>query len=309
MPSFLAGVLAVLAAAIAWGLQLPIAKDAFDIVDPLHLTALRYCIATLCLLPFLIWLEGSQAVSYDGHSRELVSYGIIGTCGSPVLVFIGMSMSRAESAAVIIATQPIMAAFAGWWLTGVRPRAFVVACLAAAFAGVVLVVTRGNLDLLQSPMDVLGSFIVLLGAAAWVVFTMGTRGFHGWSSWRITVMTLIPGAICGLIIAYGTSWTLGTPIPTLSDIHSIAWELAYLSIIGVVLSILAWNFGNRIIGALNATLLLTIMPVTAFAYRAAQGQIPATIEVIGAAIVLSALIAHNLNERRVRLEAARGGAV
>ncbi|CAN0215093.1 unnamed protein product, partial [Phaeothamnion confervicola] len=44
MPGFLAALLAV----IFWGVQLPVAHDAFVAVDPFHLSTFRYLVAVLC---------------------------------------------------------------------------------------------------------------------------------------------------------------------------------------------------------------------------------------------------------------------
>ena len=86
--------------------------------------------------------------------------------------------------------------------------------------------------------------------------------------------------------------------PGLADYQAVGWELAYLSLIGVLLAMLAWNYGTGQIGPMNATLLINLMPVTTFAYRAFQGYRFSPIELGGAALVVAALIANNLYLRR-----------
>ena len=78
-------------------------------------------------------------------------------------------------------------------------------------------------------------------------------------------------------------------------------EIAYLTIVGVFLAILAWNLGLRRVGAQNATLLINLMPVTAFAYRSWQGVQYAPIELFGVALVVCALVANNLMQRYQQL--------
>ena len=64
--SFAAGLVAGLLAVIVWGVQFPIAKDAFAVVDPFHVTLIRYLIAVLILTPVVLLREGRAALSYQG---------------------------------------------------------------------------------------------------------------------------------------------------------------------------------------------------------------------------------------------------
>lgn len=267
-PQFGLGLAAALFATITWGVQLPLAKDAFGAVDPFHITATRYLVAALCLAVVLVAREGWGALSYRGKGRTAAALGVVGICGSPLLVFIGMSMSRAEHAVVIVTMQPMIAALVLWLLRGLRPAPITVACILAAFTGVLMVVTKGSLLLVETPRALLGDAIVLVGAVCWVAYTMGLGRLSGWSVWRVTVLTMLPGAIMtslitASLVAFGV---LSVPGP--AAVASVAWELVYLTFVGVLAAMLAWNFGTRRIGALNATLFINCMPVVTFIYRA-----------------------------------------
>ena len=98
--SFLTGLLACLAAVIVWGLQFPVAKEAFAVVDPFHVTLVRYFVALALLLPFVLWREGFRALRYDGHGPLAGSMGAMGMSISPFLVFYGVSITGPEHAAV-----------------------------------------------------------------------------------------------------------------------------------------------------------------------------------------------------------------
>jgi drug/metabolite transporter (DMT)-like permease len=301
---FAVGLSAALFAVVMWGMQLPIAKDAFTVIDPFFLIASRYVIATGCLVLVLVWREGAQALRYDGRLWRASALGTIGMCASPMLVFFGMSMSRAEHAVVIVALQPAITALALWVTQGRRPVPMTVGCLALAFVGVVLVVTKGSPTVAASPRELFGDLLVLCGAACWVYYTMGTVRMMGWSTWRITVLTMVPGTLaCVLVdvalIAAGTAhW------PSMEALAGVAFEICFLTFGGVLTAMLAWNFGTRRIGALNAALLVNFMPVTTFGYRVAQGQQFLPIEIVGALLVVAALVANNLYLRALSLRAA-----
>ncbi|MBI5617226.1 MAG: DMT family transporter [Gammaproteobacteria bacterium] len=302
--SFATGLVAAFAAVTFWGLQLPIAKDVFGIVDPFHVTVLRYCVATLCLAPLLVKLEGLAALSYGPKLVPACVLGVTGMCASPMLVFLGMSMSRAEYAVVIVSLQPSFAAIAQWALHGRRPATFTLGAIALAFSGVVLVVTKGDLQTVHTAKEIFGAFIVLSGALCWVFYTMGTERLAGWSTWRITVLTMIPGAVACLVVTETlvVAGVLHPPAP--AALSGIVWQLAYLTVFGVLLSMLAWNYGTRNIGALNSTLLINFMPVMTFGYRTWQGHRFEAVEIAGASMVVAALVANNLFLRRQFLRQA-----
>jgi drug/metabolite transporter (DMT)-like permease len=105
---------------------------------------------------------------------------------------------------------------------------------------------------------------------------------------------MIPGAIATVLVTELLVVAGTITRPGFAQLHAVAWELSYLTFFGVIAAMLLWNFGNRRIGPQNATLLINLLPVATFAYRAAQGYEFAAIEVVGAALVVSALIANNV---------------
>ncbi|MEM7542556.1 MAG: DMT family transporter [Pseudomonadota bacterium] len=297
--TFALGVGATAFATIAWGIQMPVAHDAFAVIDPFHITALRYLVSSIVLVFLLAWREGWSALSYGGQLPKITGLGVIGMCGSPVIVFLGMSLSTAEHVVVIVSLQPAIAILAYWILRGVRPTNFTLVCVSIAFVGVVLVVTRASLSFADSPLQLLGDAMALIGSAFWVIYTIGIGQLSKFSTWRITVLTMVPGALATCTL---TMVLVGLDIlqpPSLQALGNLSLELGYLIFIGVLLAMLAWNYGRRHIGAVNATLFINCMPVAAFAYRAFQGYAFVWIELLGTGLVVGALVANNLHQRRL----------
>jgi drug/metabolite transporter (DMT)-like permease len=236
--------------------------------------------------------------------------GGFGIAGSALLVFVGLAMTRPEVAVIILMLQPAMTAIAQWLLRGVRPALFTVACLGLAFFGVVVAVTRGgdalNITADMGKQELIGNGLVFLGAVAWITYTLMLGMFAGWSPLRFTALTALPGLVV-IVLVWCIAWMVGAadwPSPT--ALVSIAPELAYVSLLGVVAAMFLWNAGNRRIGPLNTILLLNLMPVVTFAIRYAQGAQFATSELVGAGLVVGSLVANNLYERRRRILSAPG---
>jgi len=291
------GFLLALGAVVVWGTQFPVAKSAFEVIDALHVTSIRYLLAIVLMIPLYVMREGRTAFDYYGQFWPATLIGFVGMCGSPVLVFLGLALSAPEHATVIIALQPSMTALADWLVRGRRPANFTIGCVVVAFSGVAVAVTRGDISHLFDKGEMVGNLLVFTGAACWVVYTMASERFRGWSPLRLTTLTLIPGTlgIIGITVALGYS-----RVPAMAEIASVGWQLAFLSFAGVFLGMIWWNAGTQRIGSLNAMLLLNLIPVVTFVIRYFQGHRFATAELAGGAMVIGALIANNLYLRRAR---------
>jgi drug/metabolite transporter (DMT)-like permease len=296
---FARGAAAVLLTVVLWGVQFPVAKSAFAAVDPYHVTAIRYGLGAVLLMPLFAAQEGRSALHYYGKFWPATLFGAIGMCASPMLVFVGVSLSRPEHAAVIVALQPSMTALADWALRGRRPAKFTLGCIVAAFLGVVMVVTKGDPSTMFEKGELAGDILTLLGAACWVVYTMSNESFKGWSALRFTTLTIVPGTIGCLLVTAAAIYAGRAHVPALAELGSIGWQLAYLTIGGIVVSMLCWNFGLQRIGALNTMLLMNFVPVVTFAVRLAQGHRFLPIELVGALLVIGALVANNVYLRHV----------
>ncbi|MCL4801113.1 MAG: DMT family transporter [Burkholderiales bacterium] len=299
---FATGVALALFAVVTWGAQFPIAKSAFTAVDPYHVSAIRYLVGTAALVPVVAWQAGRGALGYYGRGPTAALLGVIGMTASPLLVFAGLGLTRPEHTAIIVSLQPSMTAVADWLVRGRRPAGFTIACIVMAFLGVVLVVTKGDPRLAFAAGELAGDAMVLAGALCWVVYTMGTERFGGWSALKLTVLTLIPGTI-GLWLGTAVLVWLGVArTPTWDAVRGVSGELAFLSFVGVAAAMIAWNAGNKRIGALNAMLLINLLPVVTFAVGFAQGARFTPVELAGGAVVIGALVANNVYLRRQRAE-------
>ena len=296
---FAQGVFLVFVTVLLWGVQFPVAKSAFASVDAFHVTAIRYALGALALVALLVWLEGRAALSYYGRFWATSLVGLVGMCASPMFVFLGLALSSPEHAAIIVALQPSMTALADWALRGRRPGRFTLACLALAFAGVATVVTRGDPVHAFAKGGLAGDILVLLGAGCWVSYTMAAEIFTGWSALRFTTLTIIPGSLGCIAATAALVSAKVSVVPGAAALAGVGWHLVYLTLGGIVISMLCWNAGNQRIGSLNTMLLMNLVPVVTFAVRFAQGASPSSLELFGAALVISSLVANNLYLRRV----------
>ena len=119
----------------------------------------------------LLALEGRASFRVNTDALKVWLAGLLGMCGAPTLIFGGLMFTRPEVAAIIVATQPILAVLVQRLAGGELPGWRTISCVVLAFIGVITVVTEWNADLLQSPLEMWGNLMALTGALCWVLYT------------------------------------------------------------------------------------------------------------------------------------------
>ena len=276
----------------------PIAKRSLAMIDAFSLGTLRYVLG-LAILTALLWaIEGRQAFRYGTRLWPAIGFGLVGITGFNTLVWYGLNFTRPEHAGILMALQTPLTALALWLVRGQRPAAYTLGCVAAAIAGVFLVITKGDLARAFEGGSLLGDILVLLGAMCWVAYSLAGGRFTGWSALRMTTLTCIPGGI-GLLVVNAVAVGVGfVEMPSIEAIASVWWQLIYFAAGSVVLGVLGFNAGVKYLGALNAMLMVNLVPVGVFAIEAALGRRYELVELTGAALVVGALVANNLYLRR-----------
>jgi drug/metabolite transporter (DMT)-like permease len=297
--SLLKGTALMCLVVLIWGTFLPVSKLVLAVIDPYYLTALRYGVAALCFLAVLVHAEGIRAVVPSGRVRVVFLFGSAGFAGFSILTYEGLRLTRPETAAVILALTPVLVALHQWLATGRRPRAPTLVCIALAMAGEVLVVSHADPQRLFRDASALGNLLVLFAAVCWTAYTLGVQHLAGWSPLRYTALSASLGWI-SIALATGIATASGhSQPPPLAGMRELFWPIAYISIVVSFVAMLSWNTAVRHIGPLNASLFANFAPVITFLIVAWQGQPPHPAEVLGAVLVIVALVTNNLYNRRL----------
>ena len=289
----LKGGVLLLTATILWGGMFPVAKDALYTVDAFYLSALRYGVTAAAFIVVLWLAEGREALRFEGKTISASLFGTIGFVGFSLVAFVGLAHTQAAHGAIIMAMQPMIGALVRWLWEGHRPPRITLICIAMAFVGVFLVVTRGRLDNLYSGAG-WGDLLIVLGAVSWVVYTLAASRFPGWSPLRYTALTCLSGEVAILVLTAAATVFGFSTAPSLHTLYPIAPQLLYLILMASVVAVLAWNAGIRSLDPLNGMLFINVVPITAFLIGVYQGQYFVETELIGAALVISALVANSL---------------
>jgi drug/metabolite transporter (DMT)-like permease len=283
------------AAAMVWGGMFPAVKPLMAGMDPFILTLARYGLAAPIFLALLWAVEGRSALTTAGRTLRLWWLGTVGFAGFGLFIFVGLGMTQPEHASVVPATIPLISAA----VVALRQRAWpgpqVLASGALGLAGVMLVVTGGNLGALVTGGAGRGEALVFAGATCWVVYTLGAAGFAGWSGLRYTALTCAFGTLTIAVVEAAALSAGAATLPSLATLGAAAPGLTYMVLAASVVAVLGWNAGIRALGPARGVLFINLVPVTAMAVAIVGGRVPASYEIAGVALVIAALVLSSLS--------------
>jgi drug/metabolite transporter (DMT)-like permease len=299
------GTLLMCAVVLIWGAFLPASKVALAVIDPYWLTALRYGIAALCFLAVLAWREGRGALSCEGQAAQAWLFGSVGFAGFSLFVYEGLRLTRPEHGAMILALGPVNIVLWQWLRTRHRPHAATLAAIGVALIGEALVVSQGEFVRLYSGGSALGNGLTYVASWCWIAFTLGAQRFPNWSPVRYTALTAALGWLTIVVVAAAATHGGRSEPPALSGLREQAWTLLFIVFVVSFGAVLLWNMAVARLGPLNASLFANFAPVVTFLITVWQGHVLLPAEIAGAVLVIGALVANNLFNRRLAARAER----
>ena len=159
----------------------------------MHLSAVRYLLASLVFVGLLLAIEGRAALRPEGRALE---------------------HTRPQDAALIVATAPVVTVLVLWALGQGRPRGAQLGLTVLAFLGVALVISHGDPSRLGGSSGV-WELLVLGGVLGWISYTLGARRFPGFSPLRYTAITASLGtlSVVAITAAATAAGAIDSPAP------------------------------------------------------------------------------------------------
>lgn len=298
------GTLFCVIAGVTFGGQWPVAKSALKIIDPFFFTLIRYLIVAFVLSIILVIKEGKEKLKFEGKGLSLYFFGSMAFCIYNFLVFAGQKMvgeSGAILGSVLMALIPFVSVLVLWVYKKNKPTTFTLICIIFAFIGVLMVITKGDLQFfLLNKSQILPIILMTVSVLAWVIYTIGVENFPDWSPLRYTTLTCILGNITSIIVIFIGNYLGYIDIPSLSTIYEVKYEILYMAIFSGVIGVLAWNAGNKILTPMNGSLFMNLVPIVTFIISALLGYQMTPIELLGSVITITALVSNNLYQRQCK---------
>ena len=192
MPPLLGGLLAV----IAWGVAHVATKAAVREISPVAVVFGRTALGAL-LLAVVLPLRGEKLLPPRGTLLPLVVMGFFGVAFHQLLQAQALTLTSAVNTGWLIALVPVWSALLAAALGKERFGPAKVLGIAVAFAGAMLVITRGRLEpgLVTLP-STRGDLLVLVSTVNWAAYTvLGQGTIRRVGPTRATTAIMLLGAL------------------------------------------------------------------------------------------------------------------
>jgi drug/metabolite transporter (DMT)-like permease len=273
--------------ATIWAVNYSVVKYGAEQLEPLAYNATRTGLAAVALLA-LVLRPGAPPVS-PGDRRALLRLGLLGHGVYQVLFISGVHLTRAGNAALVAAANPALTALVAALLGAERLRARTAAGIALAFAGIgALMWGSASARPQAAPGSTLGDALVFLASLSWALYAVLMKPqADRVDAVQVTAWSLVGGF--PLLLALGAPALLRTHW---SQVTPLTWgAVAYGGLAAMVLAMLFWSHGMRVLGPTRTALFGQLQPVIAVLFAwVALGEVPTVWQGVGAVLVLAGLV-------------------
>lgn len=285
----------LLLSTVFWGLNFVLAGMVLADFSPQWSAAWRFGGAAVILLAwvFLTRVPGVWGL-LKAYSWRYLLLGLIGISGFNLLFFEAMRTASADTAALIMATNPLLTTFLAWLILGEHPGWQRLLALPVALFGVLVVITEGHFSRLFSLSLVPGDALMLAADLCWAFYNVLTRLLmpKAVSAPVNTAFVVSAGALVLLLVAGSSS-----PFSAVVS-ETAAWAMVAMITFGTVLAYLFWNAGIAELGAGRTALFMNLVPVFAMISAMLFGLMPTAGQWLGGAIVFAGLFISMVPNRR-----------
>lgn len=270
-----------------WSSNYLIARLANGVIHPHALAFGRWAIALVLMLPWVgaeLWRARAR---WRREWRELFVLGALGMWICGAWVYIGGQSTSATNIALIYAATPVAIAVAGVKLLHERMSVAQCWAVAAAVAGVLFVIAKGEIGRLGAVRFTAGDGWIVAAALSWTAYSVLQQR---WPSVLSPAARLAATIAAGLVVLLPFVVHEAQSAPAL-PLGARAWTLLLLAaVLPGVLSYGAYAYLQRALGAARTALLLYLGPVyAAFGAWAVLGEAPGWYHLAGGALILPSI--------------------
>lgn len=284
--------LLVTLSAFFWGANFVLAGPILADLPPLWAAAIRFMLGATLMLVIALVRREEMICLVKRHATIYLILGAAGITGFNLLFFYALQSTSANSAALIMATNPLMTALLAAAFLKERPKTQHLFALPVALMGVVVVISHGKMSQLSSFAR--GDMLMLGANLSWAMYNvLASRHMPKASAIANTSWIMTAGAIL-LFLAAMTSDT-HAQLPGSKAILS----MSVMVIGGTVMAYLFWSIGLARLGAARTAIFLNLIPVFAILIGTFTGAPPSAAQLAGGALVLGGISISMLPPRRL----------
>ncbi|CAM3835999.1 DMT family transporter [Cytobacillus oceanisediminis] len=269
-------------------------KTLVDHASPATLTILRWSIAVILLVP-LVWRKEKKLIPPKEAILPLFLMGVTGVALFQALQFMALERTSATNVGLISTLNMFSIAAFSFFFLKEKMNSLQFLSMFVSLSGVLLVLSKGNFELLFSMELNVGDLYMLAAVGMWGMYSVCSK----WAMATVTpMMSILYSGIFGLIVLI--PFNISTFKITNID-ASFVQSILYTGLISTVLCMVLWNIGVNKLGPNTSGLFLNFNPVfTAVLAFAFLGEKMNWIQAGGSAIVIAGCILFTIFKNRPR---------
>ena len=277
---------------LLWAGNAVVGRLVTELVPPITLNFLRWVVAFFILLPLAVWVlrRGSGLLT---HWRRFALLGLLGVGCYNALQYLALQTSTPINATLVGSSMPVLMLAVGGLFFGapVTRRQLLGALLSSA--GVLLVLSRGEWQLLLALRLVPGDLFMLLATLAWA--------FYSWilvrtsepaevrKDWALFLMAQLVFGLGWSSLFAGLEWTLASPRIVWSQ--TLVAALAFIVLGPAILAYRCWGLGVQQAGPAIAGFFANLTPLFAAVLSAAfLGETPHLFHGVAFAFIVGGIV-------------------
>ena len=225
--------LRLLGMAVIWGASWPWGRVVAQSMPPLTGAALRFLLAGIALLVWLLSAQGTAPLRRLSGAQwlGLSAAAASGICAYAVFFMYGLQSVAAGRASVVVALNPVLTLLLAAWLFRERLNLGIVLGMLLAVSGALTAITQGHpLQLLNGGMG-RGELLLLGCVVSWSAYTLlGRKVLKGIDALTATTVAAVLGSLMLLLAAAGIEGVAG-------------WQQVFVAPLKAWVSIAALAFG------------------------------------------------------------------
>ena len=285
--------LEALFAVIVWGASFIATKIAVGQISPIAVVWLRFAMG----IPFILIAVLVRKQFAFPKGKEWLYFTLLGFLGISFHQWLqsnGLKTAQATTTAWIVATSPAFIAILGWFILKEKLNSLQSFGIALAMIGVLVVVTKGDLETLAlGNFGTKGDILILISSVNWAVFSiLSRRGLKNHPSTRMTFWVMTIGWLITSIAFFAGKNYIEIP-----QLDSTGWiAMLFLGIFTTGLAYIAWFDALSQLPAAQTGAFLFVEPLTSMVVAAVVLNESVTwASIFGGAVILVGIWLVNRN--------------
>lgn len=252
--------LGLVVTALLWAGNWIVGRSVYEDVPPVALSFWRWVIAAAILVPMVARVAWRERAVLRRELPRLIVFAALGIAAFNAMIYVGLRTTTAINGALLNSASPVFVIVLTWLGLGERAGWRQGIGIAVSLAGVVVIVSRGDLAILVGLRIGVGDAWVLAAILVWAVYTILLKR---WPSELRPLTFLTATVTIGLVLMLPAYlWESANGARLVLSTRAVV-GLLYLGTLASTLAYVCWIHGVRSAGAHRAALFLHLVPLFA----------------------------------------------